>query len=118
MLSRLADDSCTRHLQLADNVSSFGHLMDPCRYVNDNPCRNALGLLGGNDVPVWSSQSDVESELRGQNHESSRCPAYKHAPGETIAHRRLHKPGPDPAPIDASTPPALPTCQILPGLVP
>lgn len=117
-MSRLADDACTRHLQLSDNVSSFHHAMDPCRYVHDSPCRSALGLVGGNDVPLaMGGMSDVASELRGQNYESSRCPAFKALPGAVIRPRRLHKPEAAAPAIDTSRAGRLPTCQIVPGLL-
>ena len=44
-----------------------GYTMIPDKFYHDKPCRNALGLVGGNDVSVVTASPmvDVESDLYG-----------------------------------------------------
>jgi hypothetical protein len=58
-----------------------GYTMIPQKFYNPNPSRNALGLVGGNEVSVASGNLvDVESDLRGVTRDLSRAPAKKYQP--------------------------------------
>jgi len=75
--------------QKADNVAG-GYLQIPQKFYHPNAGRNALGLVGGNDVSVASGNLvDVESELRNITRDLSKAPAKQYRPscllGETAA---------------------------------
>jgi hypothetical protein len=58
-----------------------GYTLIPQKYYHPNVARNALGLVGGNEVSLVSGNLvDLESDLRGVTRDISRCPAKKYAP--------------------------------------
>lgn len=51
-----------------------GYTMIPDKFYNNKPCRNALGLVGGNDVSVVNAPMvDVESDLYGITRPNTKC---------------------------------------------
>lgn len=48
------------------------------------PRQHVLGIVGGNEVPFQSRQSqvEIESDLRGITRANSFCPTRKHSPAE------------------------------------
>lgn len=58
-----------------------GYTMIPQKFYHPNQGRNALGLVGGNEVTVVRGNLvDMESELRGITRDLSRFPAKKYLP--------------------------------------
>lgn len=58
-----------------------GYTMIPQKFYHPNPGRNALGLVGGNEVTVVRGNLvDMESELLGITRDLSRYPAKKYLP--------------------------------------
>jgi hypothetical protein len=50
-----------------DNTSTLNYTLYPGKFMNDNPCRINLGILGGNNVSLdYNNMVDIESSLRGQ----------------------------------------------------
>jgi hypothetical protein len=63
--------------RVADTVAG-GYSQIPQKYFHPNPSRNALGLVGGNDVSIASGNLvDVESDLRGTTRDLSNAPSRK-----------------------------------------
>lgn len=60
----------------------MGYSMIPDKFYLNKPCRNALGLVGGNDVSVVTSSPmvDVESDLQGITRPNTRCNYKQHVP--------------------------------------
>uniref|UniRef100_A0A6C0BIJ6 Uncharacterized protein n=1 Tax=viral metagenome TaxID=1070528 RepID=A0A6C0BIJ6_9ZZZZ len=51
-----------------------GYTMIPDKFYSNKPCRNALGLVGGNDVSVVNAPMvDVESDLYGITRPNTKC---------------------------------------------
>jgi hypothetical protein len=70
-------------MALAQNpdVIAGGYTQIPDRFYHANASRNALGLVGGNDVSVASGNLvDVESELRNITRDLSRAPTKNYVP--------------------------------------
>jgi len=66
--------------RVADTVAG-GYSQIPQKYFHPNPSRNALGLVGGNDVSIASGNLvDVESDLRGTTRDLSNAPSKKYQP--------------------------------------
>lgn len=70
------------------DIIAGGYTQIPQRFYHPNAGRNALGLVGGNDVTLVSGNMvDVESELRGITRDLSKAPAKNYMPsclpGET-----------------------------------
>jgi len=75
-------------LQQNPDIIAGGYTQIPQRFYHPNAGRNALGLVGGNDVTLVSGNMvDVESELRGITRDLSKAPAKNYMPsclpGET-----------------------------------
>jgi hypothetical protein len=63
-----------------DTISG-AYTLIPQKYYHPNVSRNALGLVGGNEVSLVSGNMvDLESDLRGVTRDLSRCPARKFQP--------------------------------------
>jgi len=74
-----------------------GYSMIPQKYYNVNSARNALGLVGGNEVSMATGNLvDLESDLRGVTRDLSRVPAKKYQPMCALGTA-----GPEPAPANA-----------------
>jgi hypothetical protein len=66
--------------RVVDTIAG-GYTQIPQKFYHPNASRNALGLIGGNDVSVASGNLvDVESELRGTTRDLSNAPAKKYQP--------------------------------------
>jgi len=62
-------------------VRSPGYSMIPQKFNHPNPGRNALGIVGGNEVSLSSGNIvDTESELYGITRNISRTPAKQYIP--------------------------------------
>jgi hypothetical protein len=56
-----------------DNATTLNYTLYPGKFQNMNPCRMALGVVGGNNVSIdYNNMVDLESELRGQTYKISR----------------------------------------------
>lgn len=109
--SRVAYDTCSYSQKLNENVSQISYILDPLKYKHCSPCRNELGLVGGNNVSkINGNIVDLESNLFGIDREASRCSTMKYIPGEFkskgLYKKDCHKP------IDV-TPKHLPHCQFF-----
>lgn len=63
------------------DVIAGGYTVIPTKFYHPNASRNALGLVGGNEVSLPSGNLvDVESELRGITRDLSKAPAKKYQP--------------------------------------
>lgn len=69
---------------LSDQQSKhlMGYTMIPDKFYLNKPCRNALGLVGGNEVSVVNSSPmvDVESDLQGITRPNTRCNYKQYVP--------------------------------------
>ena len=66
--------------RVTDTIAG-GYSQIPQKYYHPNPSRNALGLVGGNDVSIASgSLVDVESDLRGTTRDLTNAPSKKYQP--------------------------------------
>lgn len=100
MFSAPADNSSLRAPRTTDTISG-GYTQIPQKYYNPNAGRNALGLVGGNDVSVASGNIvDLESDLRGITRDLSRVPARRYQPscalGSDLASVPTTSSGPSP----------------------
>jgi hypothetical protein len=60
--------------RVTDTIAG-GYTQIPQKFYHQNASRNALGLVGGNDVSIASGNLvDVESDLRGTTRDLSNCP--------------------------------------------
>ena len=58
-----------------------GYTMIPDKFYLNKPTRNALGLVGGNDVSVTSApMTDVESDLLGITRPNTKCNYKQYVP--------------------------------------
>lgn len=63
------------------DIIAGGYTMIPQKYYHPNAGRNALGLIGGNEVSLASGNLvDLESDLRGITRDLSHAPAKKYQP--------------------------------------
>ena len=63
------------------DIIAGGYTQIPQKFYHPDAKRNALGLVGGNDVSlVAGNMVDVESELRGITRDLSKAPAKKYYP--------------------------------------
>jgi hypothetical protein len=80
MFSAPADNSSMRAPRTTDTISG-GYTQIPQKYYNPNAARNALGLVGGNEVSVASGNIvDLESDLYGITRDLSRVPGRRYQP--------------------------------------
>jgi hypothetical protein len=79
--NRLKFDKCAYNKDLAQSTSSLNYTLDPSKWYNCSPCRNELGLLGGNTVSLTrDNMVDLESDLFNMTRQNSRCPERKFLP--------------------------------------
>jgi hypothetical protein len=63
------------------DVIAGGYTQISQKYFHNNGARNALGLVGGNEVSmITGNLVDLESDLRGVTRDLSRAPARKYQP--------------------------------------
>ena len=63
------------------DIIAGGYTMIPQKYYHPNAGRNALGLVGGNEVSLASGNLvDLESDLRGITRDLSHAPSKKYHP--------------------------------------
>lgn len=66
--------------RVSDTIAG-GYTQIPQKYFHPNPSRNALGLVGGNEVSLPSGNLvDIESDLRGTTRDLSLVPSRKYRP--------------------------------------
>jgi hypothetical protein len=80
--TRLNYDTCSYAQNLNTNVSYLSYLMDTSRNEHCTPCRNQLGLVGGNNVSkATGSLVDLESNLFGIDRpQTSKCTIHHFKP--------------------------------------
>ena len=62
-------------------VVAGGYTQIPQKFYHSNASRNALGLVGGNEVSMASGNLvDVESDLRGVTRDLTNCPSRQYQP--------------------------------------
>jgi len=63
-------------------IVAGGYTLLPEKFYHPNASRNALGLVGGNEVSVASGNLvDLESEMFNITRDASRAPARQYQPG-------------------------------------
>jgi hypothetical protein len=73
--------------RISDTISG-GYTQIPHKYFHPNASRNALGLVGGNEVSVASGNLvDIESDLRGTTRDLSDIPSRKYQPSCLLGSR-------------------------------
>jgi hypothetical protein len=66
--------------RVSDTIAG-GYTQIPQKFYHPNASRNALGLVGGNEVSVASGNLvDIESDLRGTTRDLSNAPSKKYQP--------------------------------------
>ena len=66
--------------RVSDTIAG-GYTQIPQKYYHPNASRNALGLVGGNEVSQASGNLvDIESDLRGTTRDLTNAPARKYQP--------------------------------------
>ncbi len=74
-------DGCAYQKDLSQSTSSLNYTMDANKHFSCSDCRVEFGLLGGNNVSLTrGNMVDLESDLRNQVRQSSRCPERKYLP--------------------------------------
>ena len=74
-------DACAYNKELRQSTSVLDYVLDPNKFYNCNPCRIELGTFGGNNVSLSKDNLvNVESDLRNQTRQLSRCPERKYLP--------------------------------------
>jgi hypothetical protein len=117
--TRLQYDTCQYKQELGDNVSVLGYLLDPIKYDHCTPCRNEIGLVGGNNVSrAGGNLVDLENDLFGITRETSKCAAQKYLPrpDENVQGKAYNKVVQ--YPVVSTQPAHLKSCQMfgLPGV--
>ena len=70
-------DTCAYQSEILQSVGSLNWIIDSSRFVNNNPCRIAFGVVGGNETSVIAGNMvDLESDLMGIR-TASKCPSLK-----------------------------------------
>lgn len=99
--------------RVVDTIAG-GYTQIPQKYYHPNGGRNALGLVGGNEVSQASGNLvDIESDLRGSTRDLSNYPARKYQPscplgslsGSVSLSGSLSGPGSVLSPIKSDCPP-------------
>ena len=82
--------------RVSDTIAG-GYTMIPQKFYHSNSGRNALGLVGGNEVSmITGNLVDLESDLRGVTRDLSHAPARKYQPACALGSA-----GSEPAPVNA-----------------
>lgn len=71
-----------RFLSEEQSRNLSGYTMIPDKFYHEKPCRNALGLVGGNEVSIVTASPmvDVESDLQGITRPNTRCNNKQYKP--------------------------------------
>lgn len=79
--TRLSNDTCAYKKQLLESTGPLNYAMYTGKYENCARCRVEFGIVGGNNVSLFSGNLvDLESDLRGQTRPASLCPSMKYHP--------------------------------------
>jgi hypothetical protein len=79
--NRLIYDTCAYKKSLDESVSPLNYTLYPGKYENCSKCRVEFGIVGGNNVSLFSGNLvDLESDLRGQTRVASLCPSKHYQP--------------------------------------
>ena len=79
--NRLTYDVCEYSKALKKNTTTMDYILNPIAFENNNKCRHALGLVGGNEVShITGNMIDLESDLRGQTRVISQCQTKQYLP--------------------------------------
>ena len=77
----LRNDYCYIKNQIKQSKNISNYMLYPGKYYNNRPCRIELGIVGGNNVSLYSGNLvNLESELRGQTRKLSKCPCSRYRP--------------------------------------
>jgi len=80
MFSLEPDNQLIVASRVSDTIAG-GYTQIPQKYYHPNASRNALGLVGGNEVSQASGNLvDIESDLRGTTRDLTNAPARKYQP--------------------------------------
>ena len=72
--NRTIYDKCNENNNNYYNTNAFDYMMYQGKYYNDKKCRVEFGLLGGTNVGSYKGNLvDLESQLRGQTTQLSKC---------------------------------------------
>jgi len=83
--------------RVATDTIAGGYTMIPHKYYHTNQGRNALGLVGGNEVSqVTGNLVDLESDLRNITRDLSKVPSRQYQPSCPLGAA-----GPEPAPANS-----------------
>ena len=79
--NRLSYDNCAYQKSLEQSTAPLDYMMYEGKYNNTAKCRIEFGVVGGNDVSLYSGNLvDLESDLRGQTRYASSCPSKMYNP--------------------------------------
>nr|QOI90451.1 hypothetical protein HWQ62_00315 [Pyramimonas orientalis virus] len=79
--NRLSYDECSYKQSLFQSVAPVNYTLDPIMFEHKDKCRMELGSVGGTNVShIRGNLVDLENDLRGQRHPSTKCSMYKHQP--------------------------------------
>ena len=79
--NRLSYDSCAYQKSLQQSTAPLDYMLYEGKYNNSAKCRIEFGVVGGNDVSLYSGNLvDLESDLRGQTRMASSCPSKQYIP--------------------------------------
>ena len=82
--NRLMYDNCETSKKVIENQGTLAYTMYPLKYESCKPCRNELGLVGGNNVSIIRGNLvDLENDLRGQTRpltQPGQCPTKLYKP--------------------------------------
>jgi hypothetical protein len=93
--NRLSYADCSYKQSLLQSVAPVNYTLDPMMYEHKDKCRMELGTVGGTNVShIRGNLVDLENDLRGQRHPSTRCSQYKYQPtmNETLSSKEYIKP--------------------------
>lgn len=77
--NRILYDTCEYKERLFENRNQMQYTLDPVKYYHPNPCRMALGIVGGNNVSqIQGNLVDLESDLMNITRKYSECPSEKY----------------------------------------
>ena len=79
--NRLSYDECSYKQSLFQSVAPVNYTLDPVKFEHKDKCRMELGTVGGTNVShIRGNLVDLENDLRGQRHPSTKCSMYKYKP--------------------------------------
>lgn len=100
MFSLAAPAAATFNATKPSDIIAGGYSMIPQKFYHPNASRNALGLIGGNEVSVVTGNLvDLESDLRNITRDASHAPAKQYQPSCPLGQA-----GAAPAPANALAP--------------